>query len=423
VCATAVLLQQHEAMHVYQMSAFKSTLAPALVPPTSLTPRLTSFSVVTRTPDVLLGDKPHRDAVGEHIRVSPVEYNRPAVKSAHANDHRRYLDNYPRHADVDVVVASNGQDSTSPRVLTNQRKDKRKQKLPKAITADNMKTSGSDVESESPDDLRVKIRRPESEDIPESSTKYADWMDGDVEIKTEPMVRSIISNRPSAIFSYHHSRSKEHTRGEHQRGLDLTRNGKHEQQDLPPSGLSHRAGTPPLRPESSLRSVSPSFRPNSSLRSDASPSASPSVRPGSSASFTAGASPLCSGSSLRPGSPYRDRPRTTLTPDSVQLFLGGGGGIGSLIDEDSTTTINNNNNNSAGIGEKERLSVEFPPGGPYSCSVCNEGMDTWDVLEAHCLSEHSRNPCRFCSKTFAQKANRDRHMCLHTGDKPVYIYI
>jgi uncharacterized Zn-finger protein len=36
----------------------------------------------------------------------------------------------------------------------------------------------------------------------------------------------------------------------------------------------------------------------------------------------------------------------------------------------------------------------------------------------HCFSEHNRSPCMFCSKTFAQKANRDRHVCLHTGEKP-----
>jgi len=73
-----------------------------------------------------------------------------------------------------------------------------------------------------------------------------------------------------------------------------------------------------------------------------------------------------------------------------------------------------------GMREERLLSIEFQPGCPYTCSVCNntEIGTSFEELEAHVLNEHSRNPCRYCSKTFGQKANRDRHMCLHTGDKP-----
>ena len=52
------------------------------------------------------------------------------------------------------------------------------------------------------------------------------------------------------------------------------------------------------------------------------------------------------------------------------------------------------------------------------CAVCGTDCSDFTEMEAHCLTEHSRSPCMYCSKTFAQKANRDRHMCLHTGDRP-----
>ena len=61
--------------------------------------------------------------------------------------------------------------------------------------------------------------------------------------------------------------------------------------------------------------------------------------------------------------------------------------------------------------------IEAPPG-PSSCVLCTQIFNTFQEMETHCLNEHSRSPCLFCSKTFAQKANRDRHLCLHTGDKP-----
>ena len=61
--------------------------------------------------------------------------------------------------------------------------------------------------------------------------------------------------------------------------------------------------------------------------------------------------------------------------------------------------------------------IDIPPG-PQTCSVCNTTFGTFHEMETHCFVEHNRSPCMFCSKTFAQKANRDRHVCLHTGDKP-----
>ena len=52
------------------------------------------------------------------------------------------------------------------------------------------------------------------------------------------------------------------------------------------------------------------------------------------------------------------------------------------------------------------------------CMVCCAECTDFAEMEAHCQTEHSRSPCMYCPKTFAQKANRDRHMCLHTGDRP-----
>ena len=65
-----------------------------------------------------------------------------------------------------------------------------------------------------------------------------------------------------------------------------------------------------------------------------------------------------------------------------------------------------------------RLNVEIPAG-PQTCALCQLKFDSgFAEMEAHCMMAHVRSPCMFCPKTFAQKANRDRHICLHTGDRP-----
>ncbi|ESO12194.1 hypothetical protein HELRODRAFT_62097 [Helobdella robusta] len=51
------------------------------------------------------------------------------------------------------------------------------------------------------------------------------------------------------------------------------------------------------------------------------------------------------------------------------------------------------------------------------CSVCFQNFLNFQELENHCISFHKRNACMHCNKTFAQRANRDRHLCLHTGAK------
>ena len=54
----------------------------------------------------------------------------------------------------------------------------------------------------------------------------------------------------------------------------------------------------------------------------------------------------------------------------------------------------------------------------FWCSICDAQLASFQECEAHCFSEHYRYPCMYCTKTFAQKANRDRHICIHTGEKP-----
>lgn len=57
-------------------------------------------------------------------------------------------------------------------------------------------------------------------------------------------------------------------------------------------------------------------------------------------------------------------------------------------------------------------------GSYFWCSICDAQLASFQECEAHCFSEHYRYPCMYCTKTFAQKANRDRHICIHTGEKP-----
>ncbi len=57
-------------------------------------------------------------------------------------------------------------------------------------------------------------------------------------------------------------------------------------------------------------------------------------------------------------------------------------------------------------------------GSYFCCSLCDAQLASFQECEAHCFSEHYRYPCMYCTKTFAQKANRDRHICIHTGERP-----
>ena len=86
------------------------------------------------------------------------------------------------------------------------------------------------------------------------------------------------------------------------------------------------------------------------------------------------------------------------------------------FDKTSSSSKPGETNNNVMLSPK-LMNVEIPPG-PYICSICSNEIPTFQELEMHCFSDHNRSPCMFCSKTFAQKANRDRHVCLHTGEKP-----
>ena len=91
----------------------------------------------------------------------------------------------------------------------------------------------------------------------------------------------------------------------------------------------------------------------------------------------------------------------------------------------SVDDVATNNNNNDDIKESAGVTVKCESQWMSSsmleqtrCVVCGSECVDFAEMEAHCLAEHSRSPCMYCAKTFAQKANRDRHMCLHTGDRP-----
>ena len=54
----------------------------------------------------------------------------------------------------------------------------------------------------------------------------------------------------------------------------------------------------------------------------------------------------------------------------------------------------------------------------FMCSLCSCIIPSFKEYESHCFAAHYRYPCMYCHKTFAQRPNRDRHVCIHTGEKP-----
>lgn len=78
--------------------------------------------------------------------------------------------------------------------------------------------------------------------------------------------------------------------------------------------------------------------------------------------------------------------------------------------------LHNNNNNEEGSRENHSWTASMAE--QTRCVLCGVDCADFAAVEAHCQTEHARSPCMYCPKTFAQKANRDRHMCLHTGDRP-----
>jgi len=85
---------------------------------------------------------------------------------------------------------------------------------------------------------------------------------------------------------------------------------------------------------------------------------------------------------------------------------------------DDLALHNNNNDCKEGSSVSIKCENQWMMSEQTRCVVCGSECSDFTEMEAHCLSEHSRSPCMYCPKTFAQKANRDRHMCLHTGDRP-----
>jgi len=342
--------------------------------------------------------------------------------SNHASD-RHYLDHYPRHADSAAGVRCESED-----ILTTAKKVKRKHQLPKAIVAINkerkLSTNLDRGQCKSSYDICVGeptvavVTGTGTSDIVADRFSRTDSLLDNIEIKMEPMVRSIAPASLSATLAGNHDSKLNNCNRDQVWDLSGT-SSTHD--DLAP--ITKSAGRAGFRDVVSghtfLNLATPGFEP---LKYGG----------GSSSLFIRNKSAFVkqeNGSPFRPvsaslmsrsRSPCRSS-GSSLIPEGVMMF--NHGDSRSPVDNDLTTVLNNNNKSGAKTNENFLLSAEFATGGPYVCSLCNEGFEVWDTLEAHCLTEHSRNPCRFCTKTFAQKANRDRHVCLHTGDKPVTIVI
>jgi len=69
--------------------------------------------------------------------------------------------------------------------------------------------------------------------------------------------------------------------------------------------------------------------------------------------------------------------------------------------------------------KNHKYSYSVPvPEASFMCSLCSCIIPSFKEYEGHCFSAHYRYPCMYCHKTFAQRPNRDRHVCIHTGEKP-----
>ncbi len=105
-----------------------------------------------------------------------------------------------------------------------------------------------------------------------------------------------------------------------------------------------------------------------------------------------------------------------------------GGGAAAIFPGPSMPSLDpgplgTSNNSSSGIGspwaaDMHNHNFSSAYGSFFCCSICDAQLASFQECEAHCFSEHYRYPCMYCTKTFAQKANRDRHLCIHTGERP-----
>lgn len=54
----------------------------------------------------------------------------------------------------------------------------------------------------------------------------------------------------------------------------------------------------------------------------------------------------------------------------------------------------------------------------YDCEFCSTPIRGFAAFDDHCRRLHQRYPCSYCGKSLTQKGNRDRHVRLHTGERP-----
>lgn len=65
-----------------------------------------------------------------------------------------------------------------------------------------------------------------------------------------------------------------------------------------------------------------------------------------------------------------------------------------------------------------RAMAQLDPRHPFVCDVCRARFASSSALCDHCASVHHRIPCRYCGRSFSQKASMERHQRQHTGERP-----
>lgn len=259
--------------------------------------------------------------------------------------------------------------------MAGHRRDKRKQKQPKLVISikEGRGICESDIEVVEPKSPGVsdEYRNFVITDNPASVIQVS--KESDVEIKMEP-VRSIM-NRPS-MTSSSATKSRDHSRpdGQDLSSLLLTNSSEYLKQERPDETVESQPRRPYRSHQNSSVTVSSKRSRRRAHRGSREKSGRRSVTSESHGSLN--------------GSPDDGDNNNTISVRNENRLVGGGSGPPDL------------------------------PLGPFACAFCNYEADTFHLVDNHCSTLHSRSPCMFCSKTFAQKANRDRHHCLHTGDRP-----
>lgn len=359
VCSTISSLRRHEAAHVCENSDADTPVAAAEEDRYQCGECNRSFETL--------------GILREHLEVHELAKGQYACTTCDvAFDNRTALQDHlatSGHFEVQFDESNHGvEDCTGMADMVASRRVKRKQKQPKLVVS--VKEASGACESD------VEVVEPKSPGVSDDCRNFVITdnpacviqvsKESDVEIKMEP-VRSIM-NRPSTTTA---SKSREHSRAETQdlSSLLLANHSEYLKQERSDDAETHMRRPYRSHHESPVTVASKRNRGRARRRS-------------------------------------LDKSGRRSATSETHVSLNGS------PDGDNNNTINVRNENRLLGG-----SGDIPPG-PFACAFCSYEADTFHLLDNHCAALHSRSPCMFCSKTFAQKANRDRHHCLHTGEKP-----